>query len=104
MLSKILFGLLWLYSSLPLCVQYVFSDFYYLVLYYLLRYRRRVVRRNLTHAFPEKSLEELIQIEKKFYRHLCDVFKAFSRYFRKRAFSFTVQFMTFSKQPRINPY
>ena len=74
MLSKILYGLLWLYSSLPLSVQYVFSDFYYLVLYYLLRYRRRVVRRNLTHAFPEKSLEELIRIEKKFYRHLCDVF------------------------------
>lgn len=33
-----------------------------------------MVRMNLAHAFPDKSLKELIRIERKFYRHLCDLF------------------------------
>ncbi|MEI3155531.1 MAG: lysophospholipid acyltransferase family protein [Odoribacter sp.] len=74
MLSRILYRLLWLYSWLPLKVQYVFSDFYYILLYYVLRYRRKVVRMNLINSFPEKSLPEIISIEKKFYQHLCDFF------------------------------
>jgi KDO2-lipid IV(A) lauroyltransferase len=32
------------------------------------------VRRNLTNSFPEKSAKEIMSIEKKFYRHLCDYF------------------------------
>ena len=74
MLSRALFRLLWLYSCLPLRVHYFFSDIYYVVAYYMLRYRRQVVRTNLVNSFPEKELSEIIQIEKKFYRHLCDLF------------------------------
>jgi len=74
MLSRVVYSLLWLYSWLPLPVQYFFSDIYYFFLYYIIRYRRKVVRRNLTRSFPEKSLTEIISIEKKFYRHLCDLF------------------------------
>jgi KDO2-lipid IV(A) lauroyltransferase len=33
-----------------------------------------VVRQNLALAFPEKSKTERLQIEKKFYKHLCDIF------------------------------
>lgn len=33
-----------------------------------------VVRANLQHAFPEKDLSEIIKIEKRYYRHLCDFF------------------------------
>jgi KDO2-lipid IV(A) lauroyltransferase len=54
-------------------ILYVFSDFLYLVLYYLLRYRRKVVAENLRKSFPEKSAEELKAIEKKFFRHLADL-------------------------------
>ena len=74
MRSKILCSLIWGVSKLPLAVLYLFSDISWLVVYYVIRYRRKVVRMNLMHAFPEKSLEEVIRIEKKFYRHLCDLF------------------------------
>lgn len=64
----------WMYchALLPLPVLYIFSDILYFPIYHLIRYRRKIVRRNLTNAFPEKSLKEIIRIEKKFYRHFCD--------------------------------
>lgn len=74
MLTRLLYCLLWLFSCLPLRVQYLFSDFYYVVLYYIVRYRRGVVRTNLVNSFPEKPLAEIIRIEKKYYQHLCDFF------------------------------
>ncbi len=33
-----------------------------------------MVRINLENAFPEKSQAERLEIEKKYYRHLCDLF------------------------------
>jgi KDO2-lipid IV(A) lauroyltransferase len=44
----------------------------YLVLYYIVGYRKKIVLSNLTIAFPEKSEEEKIQIAKKFYHYLAD--------------------------------
>ena len=61
-------------SLLPLRVLYFFSDLNFLLLYYALRYRRKIVRHNLTSSFPEKDLKEIITIEKEFYRHFCDLF------------------------------
>ena len=61
-------------ETLPLRILYVFSDLLYLVLYYLPSYRRKVVRTNLKNSFPEKTEKELISIEKKFYKHLADLF------------------------------
>jgi KDO2-lipid IV(A) lauroyltransferase len=52
---------------------YLFSDLLYLVLYYIVRYRRKVVSVNLKNSFPEKPEEERKSIEKKFYRHLSDI-------------------------------
>ena len=59
---------------LPLRVLYCFSDVLAFLAYYIIRYRRKVVRKNLTSSFPEKSLSEIKSIEKKFYRWLCDYF------------------------------
>lgn len=73
-MSYLLYGTIWILSLLPLRILYFFSDFLYYILYYLFSYRRKVVRSNLSHAFPEKSAKEIVQIEKKFYRHLCDLF------------------------------
>ena len=70
----ILYGFLWVGGLLPLRILYFFSDIYFYLIYYLLKYRRRVVRANLQHAFPEKDLSEIIKIEKRYYRHLCDFF------------------------------
>lgn len=60
-------------SFLPFGVLYVLSDIFYYPLYYVIRYRRHTVRRNLTESFPDKGLDEIIQIEKKFYRFFMDM-------------------------------
>jgi KDO2-lipid IV(A) lauroyltransferase len=70
----IFFGINYLITLLPLRVLYFFSDFFYLVLYYLAGYRRKVVAANLRNAFPEKSEAERKKIERRFYRHLSDLF------------------------------
>lgn len=70
----IFFAFNWVVTLLPLRVLYVFSDFLYLLLYYFPSYRRKIVRTNLRNSFPEKSIEEIIKIEKKFYHHLADLF------------------------------
>lgn len=67
------YGINWIITLLPLPVLYVFSDFLYLVLYYVVSYRRNVVATNLKNSFPEKTDKELKIIEKKFYRHLSDI-------------------------------
>ena len=59
-------GCWYLLSWLPLCVLYLFSDCIYYLLYYCIRYRRKVVRKNLVNSFPKKSLKEIIAIEKGF--------------------------------------
>ena len=59
-------------SKLPLSLLYYLSDFLFFVGYRLIKYRRVVVWRNLVNSFPEKSIDELRQIEKDFYRNLCD--------------------------------
>lgn len=61
-------------SKLPYRALYVISDIANLVLYHIVRYRRDIVRRNITSAFPEKSLEECISIERGFYKWFCDYF------------------------------
>ena len=77
-----IFKFLLLFSRLPLRVLYLFSDFIFFVIYHLVGYRRKVVFENLQNSFPEKSVEELKKIEKKFYVNFCDyiveTFKSFT--------------------------
>jgi len=40
--------------------------------FYVFRYRRKIVRKNLLTSFPEKSVNEINGIERKFYQHFCD--------------------------------
>ena len=51
----LVFALWYLLSLLPLRVLYFFSDLLYIPLYYGVRYRRNIVRKNLVGSFPEKS-------------------------------------------------
>ena len=51
----------------------VLLNFIYFVLHVVLHYRVRVVRTNLRNSFPEKSEQELLAIEKGFYKHLSEV-------------------------------
>lgn len=61
-----------LLSRLPLGVLYLFSDFLFVVAYYVIPYRKKLVRKNLVNSFPEKSPDDIKKIERQFYRNLCD--------------------------------
>ena len=54
----IVFFFWYLLSLLPLRFLYIFSDVLYYPLYYCIRYRRKVVRQNLTGSFPDKNEKE----------------------------------------------
>ncbi len=87
------YSFLWTITWLPLRVLFLVSDFFYVIVYYLIGYRKKVVRKNLRNSFPEKSESELRKIEKEFYHHFCDSFvewmyplhrdaKAMEKYYR----------------------
>lgn len=59
-------------SSIPFGILYILSDGIFYLLYYVVRYRRRIVRKNLVESFPEKSEQEILEIEKKFYHFFTD--------------------------------
>ena len=62
-------------SRLPLRVHYAFADYFlYPLMYYVVRYRRKVVAKNLRNSFPDKTAEERKQIERAFYHQLCYTF------------------------------
>jgi Kdo2-lipid IVA lauroyltransferase/acyltransferase len=61
-----------LISRLPFRVLYALSDFFFVVSFHLVKYRRKMVWKNLKNSFPEKSETELRKVEKAFYRNLCD--------------------------------
>ncbi len=66
------FSLIRLLSRMPLRIHYCISDVMYLITYHCIHYRRKVVRENLTSAFPEKPLKEIKKIEREFYHWFCD--------------------------------
>ena len=68
----LVYGVLWLFSLLPMWVHYVIADGIYLIVYRLVGYRKKLVRKNLADSFPEKTKEELQAIEKGFYHWFCD--------------------------------
>lgn len=65
---------IWLFSILPFKVLYFISDILFLILYYIVGYRKTVVLNNLKLAFPKKNNAELLKIRKQFYKHFVDVF------------------------------
>jgi Kdo2-lipid IVA lauroyltransferase/acyltransferase len=78
-------------SLLPYRLMYLFSDFLFVILYYIFPYRKKLVLQNLKKAFTEKTEKERKRICLKFYRHFCDVvvetlklFTASSRSIRNR--------------------
>src|SRR5699024_6232743 len=74
LLYLLAYPFLWGMSKLPFRLFYAVSDVVFLLVFYVVGYRKKVVLNNLKLAFPEKSTEELKVIRKKFYRHFCDVF------------------------------
>ncbi len=67
-------GFVHILSRIPLKHLYRISDYLlYPLLYHVIRYRRKLVRQNLTLSFPEKPKQEICDIERRFYHHLADI-------------------------------
>ena len=74
----LLYGVVYTLSLMPFWMLYLVSDGLYLIIYHVVRYRRKVVWKNLTSSFPEKSIQELRQTERQFYHWFCDyIFETF---------------------------
>lgn len=78
----ILFFLLYLLSLLPMRLLYLLSDCLFFPLFHIVKYRRKVVEKQLDECFPEKSMQERRAIERQFYHffydYLVEVIKLFS--------------------------
>lgn len=60
-------------SHVPFRLLYLLSDILFFPFYFIIRYRRTIVRKNLTESFPDKSIDEIIRIEKRFYHFFIDM-------------------------------
>ncbi len=65
---------IYLLVLIPFPFIYGISDFLFVLVYYIVGYRKKVVMENLRRSFPEKSEAELKKIARRFYRYLCDLF------------------------------
>ncbi len=61
------------FRIIPFWILYIISDGMYLLLYKIVGYRKSVVRKNIDYVFPEKSIREKREIERKFYKNLTDL-------------------------------
>ncbi len=71
---RLQYFLLYLFSLLPYRLLYLLSDVFFVLNYYLVGYRRKVVFQNLRNSFPDKSEKEIRIIARKFYHYLSDQF------------------------------
>lgn len=69
----LLLPFLYLISILPFPVFYLFSDIIFVIVYYVLGYRKKVVTENLRNSFPEKSETEISELRRRFFRYFCDM-------------------------------
>lgn len=67
-----LYVILHILSWLPLPVLYIIANILYVIIYYVVRYRRKVVRKNLSKVFHDKSDKERLRIERDFYHHFAN--------------------------------
>lgn len=69
----LVYPIIWIISIFPMRLLYFVSDMAFFLIYYIIGYRRKVVKENLVLVFPEKSEKEIKTITRKFYHHLCDM-------------------------------
>ncbi len=94
-INSILVGILIAISYLPFWVLFAISDFTYILIRYVVRYRYNVITENLTKAFPEKNKAEIKKIANKFYHHFCDIFVETIK-------SYSINSIDFSKRMKFN--
>lgn len=72
MLYYLIYGLCYTVSLLPLRVLYLLSDFFFLIVFHLVKYRRKLVAKHLADSFPQILAEEREYVERDFYHWFCD--------------------------------
>lgn len=73
-MQKIMYYLILLpFSWLPLSIIYLFTDLVFIIFCTVFPYRKKVIIENLSKSFPNKSKKEIRLIQRKFYRHFCDL-------------------------------
>ena len=70
----ITYPFLYIISRLPFQLFYILSDFVSFFMQHILKYRKNIIRKNLNLVFPKMSKKEKLIIEKKTYKHICDLF------------------------------
>ncbi|MFP9115453.1 lysophospholipid acyltransferase family protein [Flavobacterium sp. RHBU_3] len=68
------YPVIWFISILPFPVLYLLSDMVYVLVYYVIGYRKKTVRKNFRLALPHLTPQEMHVLEKRFYHHFCDNF------------------------------
>jgi len=68
----LLFAFSYLISLIPFWLLYRISDILFVINYYIIGYRKKVVFSNLRRVFPDKPEKEIAKLAKSFYRHFCD--------------------------------
>lgn len=63
----LLHPLVWLVSCMPFKVLYLISDFLYVLVYKVIKYRYAVIDDNLRKSFPEKPEVEIKEIIRQYY-------------------------------------
>ena len=93
----LVYAIFYLLSLLPWFIIYLISDGCYFLIYYVFKYRRKIVVDNLLIAFPEKTEAERLVIEKAFYKVFTDNFieviklVSISKSEIKKRFSFDIE-------------
>lgn len=59
-------------AAMPFWMLYRLSDLAFLILFYLVGYRRSTVMKNLSESFPAKSPAEIKRLARQFYRNFTD--------------------------------
>jgi KDO2-lipid IV(A) lauroyltransferase len=69
-------------SYLPYFLLRWLSSIFFIFLFFIFSYRKKIVVANISASFPSKSKQEINEISKQFYKHFCDVllesFKTFT--------------------------
>ena len=89
---ELMWAFAWLFAIMPYWFKYyVVENLLFFLLYYVLRYRMKVVKMNLRNSFPEKSEKQRNEICRKFYFTLAEMFVD----------TFNLAYMTTAKAKRI---
>ncbi len=80
--NNITLAFVYLFAIQPFFLLRRWRDLFFVLLYYITGYRKKVVMENLRNSFPEKSEKELEKIARKFYFHLSNLIIETFAFFR----------------------